>query len=128
MDGTVYRLRCEMGDVVKIVEQGLLYDFYGELLTDHQKEVYESLVYNDMSLNEIADEYGISKQGVHDLIKRCTRTMQVYENKLHMIEKFRAIKSTAEEMNKVLDSQKFSGNNETDVLRDLSKRIIEELT
>jgi hypothetical protein len=45
-----------------------------------------------------------------------------------MIEKFRAIKSTAEEMNKVLDSQKFSGNNETDVLRDLSKRIIEELT
>ena len=53
----------------KIVEQGLLYDFYGELLTEHQKQIYEAAVYNDMSLTEIADEHGISKQGVHDLIK-----------------------------------------------------------
>ena len=47
----------------KIVEQGLLYDFYGELLTDHQKSIYEAAVYEDMSLTEIADEHGISKQG-----------------------------------------------------------------
>ena len=62
----------------KIVEQGLLYDFYGELLTEHQREIYEAAVYNDMSLTEIADENGISKQGVHDLIKRCTNTLQGY--------------------------------------------------
>ncbi|MEG0216110.1 MAG: DNA-binding protein, partial [Hungatella sp.] len=48
----------------KIVEQGILYDFYGELLTDHQKHVYEEVVFNDLSLGEIAKEQGISRQGV----------------------------------------------------------------
>ena len=53
----------------KIVEQGLLYDFYGELLTEHQRNIYEGVVFNDMSLSEIAEEQGISRQGVHDLGK-----------------------------------------------------------
>mgnify|MGYP000573869428 CR=1 FL=1 len=65
----------------KIVEQTLLYDFYGELLTDHQKEIYEDAVFNDLSLSEIANEQGISRQGVHDLIKRCDRTLGGYEKK-----------------------------------------------
>ena len=46
----------------KIVEQGLLYDFYGELLTKHQQSVYEDVVFNDLSLSEIADEQGITRQ------------------------------------------------------------------
>ncbi len=71
----------------KIVEQGLLYDFYGELLTDHQKRIYEDAVYNDLSLMEIANEYDISKQGVHDLLRRCTNSLETYESKLHMIER-----------------------------------------
>lgn len=56
----------------KIVEQGLLYDFYGELLTKHQQSVYEDVVFNDLSLSEIADEQGITRQGVHDLIRAVT--------------------------------------------------------
>lgn len=60
----------------KIVEQGLLYDFYGELLTEHQRHIYEDVVMNDMSLSEIAQEAGISRQGVHDLIKRCDKTLE----------------------------------------------------
>ncbi len=71
----------------KIVEQGLLYDFYGELLTEHQRKVYEDAVYNDLSLVEIAEEYEISKQGVHDLLKRCTNSLEGYEKRLHMIER-----------------------------------------
>lgn len=67
----------------KIVEQGLLYDFYGELLTEHQRHIYEDVVMNDMSLSEIAQEAGISRQGVHDLIKRCDKTLEEYESKLH---------------------------------------------
>jgi predicted DNA-binding protein YlxM (UPF0122 family) len=88
----------------KIVEQGLLYDFYGELLTAHQRQVYEAAVYEDMSLTEIAAENGISKQGVHDLIKRCTNTLQGYEDRLHMIRRFEAIKSKAEELDKLSES------------------------
>ena len=60
----------------KIVEQGLLYDFYGELLTEHQRHIYEDVVMNDMSLSEIAQEAGLSRQGVHDLIKRCDKTLE----------------------------------------------------
>lgn len=72
----------------KIFKQALLYDFYGELLTDHQRSIYEDAVYNDMSLSEIAQEYEISRQGVHDLIRRCDRILQEYEDKLQLVNKF----------------------------------------
>ena len=58
----------------KIVEQGLLYDFYGELLTEHQRRIYEDMVFNDLSPSEIAKEQGISRQSVHDLKKRCDKS------------------------------------------------------
>ena len=67
--------------VEKIVEQGLLYDFYGELLTEHQRQIYESCVFDNLSLGEIAQDFGISRQGVHDLIKRCDKALQGYEEK-----------------------------------------------
>ena len=78
----------------KIVEQGILYDFYGELLTEHQRSIYEDAVYNDLSLSEIAEDNGISRQGVHDLIKRCDKILAGYEQKLHLVEKFSNIKET----------------------------------
>ena len=80
----------------KIVKQGLLYDFYGALLNDHQRSIYESVVYNNMSLSEIASEHGISRQGVHDLIKRCDKTLEEYENRLHLVERFMSIKDEVE--------------------------------
>ncbi|MCI9068930.1 MAG: DNA-binding protein [Lachnospiraceae bacterium] len=72
----------------KIVERTLLYDFYGELLTEHQKQIYEDVVFNDLSFSEVAKERGISRQGVHDLMKRCTHILQEYERKLGLVEKF----------------------------------------
>ena len=72
----------------RIVEQTLLYDFYGELLNEHQRGVYEDAVFNDLSLSEIADEYGISRQGVHDLIKRVSNTLEGYESKLHLVDSY----------------------------------------
>lgn len=87
-----------MQDMEKIFEQGLLYDFYGELLTEHQRRIYEDAVYNDMSLAEIAEEAGISRQGVHDLIKRCDRILCEYEEKLHLVERFTRTKRTVGEM------------------------------
>jgi predicted DNA-binding protein YlxM (UPF0122 family) len=81
-----------VNDMEKIFQQVLLYDFYGELLTEHQRNVYEDAVYNDMSLSEIAEENGISRQGVHDLIKRCDKILLGYEEKLHLVEKFTGAK------------------------------------
>ena len=63
-------------------------------MTEHQKQVYEDAVYNDLSLSEIAETYGISRQGVHDLIKRCDKLLQGYEDKLHLIERFGKAKET----------------------------------
>lgn len=82
----------------KIFEQNLLYDFYGELLTQHQQNIYEDAVYNDMSLSEIAQEQGISRQGVHDLIKRCDKILQDYESKLHLVERFMGAKEKIHEI------------------------------
>ena len=72
----------------KIYAQSLLYDFYGELLTEHQKEIFEDFFLNDLSLAEIAEDRGISRQGVHDLVKRCEKTLNGYEEKLHLVERF----------------------------------------
>ena len=87
----------------KILEKTLLYDYYGELLTEHQRKIYENVVFNDMSLSEAAEEYGISRQGVHDLIRRCNETLAGYEEKLHMVAESRAIRKDAEEILKETD-------------------------
>ncbi|MBR1770914.1 MAG: YlxM family DNA-binding protein [Lachnospiraceae bacterium] len=89
----------------KIFEQALLYDFYGELLTEHQQRIYEDVVYNDMSLGEIAQECGISRQGVHDLIKRCDRILQDYEQKLHLVERFTKAKQKIAEIVDLADAE-----------------------
>ena len=102
----------------KIVEQGMLYDFYGELLTEHQRKIYEDVVLNDMSLSEIAEEQGISRQGVHDLVRRCDRTLQSYEERLHLIARFQKVKHTVEKIEQI--------STETQV-RELAGQILEEL-
>lgn len=87
----------------KIVRQTMLYDFYGDLLTEHQRRVYEDAVLGDMSLSEMAEEQGISRQGVHDLIRRCDRTMEEYEEKLHLIRKFSQTRELVEQIRKTED-------------------------
>ena len=87
----------------KILEQALLYDFYGELLTEHQKEIYEQFVLDDLSLSEIAESEGISRQGVHDLVKRCQKALEGYEAKLHLVEKFLTVKKKVAQIDRVLE-------------------------
>ena len=96
----------------KIVEQTLLYDFYGELLTDHQKQVYEDVVFNDLSLSEAAEERGISRQGVHDLIRRCNKTLQEYEEKLGLVEKFLKTREKVKEIHRLTQEFRKTENRE----------------
>lgn len=79
----------------RIVEQTLLYDFYGELLTEHQKRIYEAAVFEDMSYAELAEEEGITRQAAFDLVKRCNHILEGYEEKLHLVEKFLKNRSQA---------------------------------
>ena len=115
----------------KIVEQGLLYDFYGELLTKHQQQIYESVVYENLSLGEIAETEGVSRQAVHDIVKRCDRLLLQYEEKLKLVARFTSIREKIEEINRL--SVQYEGGNSEDAaaygsqIRDLSDQIMQEL-
>ena len=66
----------------------MLFDFYGELLTDRQKEFYDLYYNEDLSLSEIAENYGISRQGVRDVIVRAENYMTEIEDKTGLIKRF----------------------------------------
>ena len=89
----------------KFVERTLLYDFYGELLTKRQQQIYESVVLEDYSLSEVAEELNISRQGVHDMIRRCDKALEGYEEKLHLVEKFLSIKEKVAQIHKLAEGQ-----------------------
>ena len=68
----------------------LLYDFYGDMLTDRQKEFYDLYYNEDLSLSEIAENYGISRQGVRDVIVRAEAALTELEDKTGIIKRFLA--------------------------------------
>lgn len=105
----------------KFVEQTLLYDFYGELLIERQQQVYESVVLEDYSLSEVAEDLGISRQGVHDMIKRCNHTLEEYESRLHLVEKFLCIRKQVQKIKELA-----VGYNAGEIT-EISNKILEEL-
>jgi len=74
--------------VERLVRTGLLYDFYGGLLTDKQRKVMELYYNEDWSLAEIATKEAVSRQAVHDLLQRSERLMEEYEAKLGLVKLF----------------------------------------
>ena len=82
----------------RIVHQTMLYDFYGELLTPHQRKAYEAVVMEDLSCSELAKIENISRQGAFDMIRRCDRQLEEYEEKLHMVERFLSMKKELQEL------------------------------
>lgn len=111
----------------EILKQTLLYDFYGELLTSHQKEVYEQVILEDYSLSEIAKDAGISRQGVHDMIRRCQNILEGYEQRLHLMERFLSVKEKVREMDVLLDNYEGEEKELIQKLKKISGEIMEEL-
>lgn len=72
----------------------LLLDFYGALLTDHAREFIRLRIEEDMSLQEIADFFGVSRQAVHDSVTRSEKQLAEYEEKLGLIARFDSMKDT----------------------------------
>ena len=81
----------------------MLYDFYGELLTERQQEFYDLYYNEDLSLAEIAENYGITRQGVRDIIVRAEATLQEVEDKTGLIRRYYKMESSAEELREILD-------------------------
>lgn len=95
-----------MEDVFKI---GMLLDFYGQLLTKKQYEVMDLHYNGDYSLSEIAEHLNISRQGVHDNVKRGRSLLGSYEKKLGLLKRFMEQKSKMEKMLKHLKGIDISG-------------------
>lgn len=74
----------------------LLFDFYGDMLTDRQKEFFDLYYNEDLSLAEIAENYGITRQGVRDVIVRAEGIMQELEDKTGIIRRFRSMQEQLE--------------------------------
>lgn len=72
----------------KMIEISMLFDFYGQLLTAKQQEILKLYHEDNYSLSEIAEEFGISRQGVHDAVKKAEKALHEYESKLGLVRKF----------------------------------------
>ena len=70
------------------VQTALLFDFYGQLLTEKQQEVMHLYFEGDYSLGEIAEELQVSRQAVHDMIKKSRKALGGYEEKLGLADRF----------------------------------------
>lgn len=102
------------------VRKTLLFDFYGELLTEHQKNIYQEIVFDDFSISEIAREHGISRQSVHDMRKRCEKMLTDYEERLHLVERFLKIK---DHVTKIRDLSEMKDAGSARTLEETMKRI-----
>ena len=114
-----------------ITRQSLLFDFYGALLTQRQREVMELYHEENLSLAEIADEFGISRQGVHDALHKAEKSLEGYEEKLGLVEKFSrtsdAISHIERRIEKLaVEAENKAGKGFAKELADI-KKIIDEL-
>ncbi|QTD42351.1 putative DNA-binding protein [Sporosarcina sp. Te-1] len=105
----------------KTTRVNFLFDFYQSLLTDKQR-VYMQLYYlDDLSLGEIAEEYGVSRQAVYDNVRRTESMLEDYEEKLNLFSKFQNRMDIIERLEELLDDQ----NDPSQEIRGLVSRLKE---
>lgn len=89
-----------MKEKIDIVEERVraseLFDYYGELLKENQKQLCSQYLLDDLSLSEIAEGIGISRQGVHDSLRRSIKQMESFESKLNLIKKSKMLEEELE--------------------------------
>lgn len=113
-------------EMTNIVELSLLYDFYGALLKEHKREIFEDYILNDYSLSEIAQEKGMTRQGVYDIIKRSSKELRSYEEKLSLVHKFQKTKEMVNQIQTL--SKSLEGYHEdVEKIQQISTKILDEL-
>ena len=108
----------------------MLFDFYGDLLTERQREFYDLYYNEDLSLAEIAENYGISRQGVRDVIVRAEAAMTEIEDKTHIIRRFQQNRTAIAAINAATDRllQAVNRRSYNDAMLDEIARTIRENT
>jgi len=95
-----------------------LLDYYAAILSPRQREVLELYYYDDLSLAEIAENLGITRQGVRDAVKHGEEALKGFENALGLMKKSKLISSSAEEIEKLTDDEH---------IKQLARNILEVL-
>ncbi len=90
--------------MAKDMEISLLFDFYGDMLTEKQQDVVDLYYNNDLSLSEIAENYGITRQGVRDTIKRAEAQLAGMEEQLGLVKRFRTMRDGFDRINQAAES------------------------
>lgn len=108
---------------MKSFEDSLLLDFYGNLLTDKMRITLDMYLNDDLSLAEIAEEEEISRQGVHDKVKRGLSQLNGYEQKLGLVRRFLEQKESVNEAIALIDNMNYEDARK--VLAKLSDEIEE---
>lgn len=80
----------------------MLFDFYGELLTDNQKNILDDFLNSDYTISEIANNKNISRQSIHDTVKRCEQILLAYEEKMQLVKRFSLAKEEILKAKKLL--------------------------
>jgi len=114
----------------KNVEMSLLLDFYGDILSDKQREAMMLYYNEDLSLSEISSLISLTRQGVRDRIVKASEILKNLEDKLHLASRFRAAKDDADALIEKLEKLKESGNAADGALDEAiagAKRISENL-
>lgn len=110
-----------------MVDEDLLFDFYGDLLTAHQKKIFEKVVFYDCSVSEVGRDEGISRQGISDLIRRTTDQLEMYEKKLNLVKKFRKQRKLLKEVSRLCEAGAKSQDPEIYTeIQNLSRQLLRE--
>jgi len=102
----------------------LLYDYYGELLTERQRECFELRYYQDFSLGEIGQELGISRQGVYDNLSRTEALLKKMEDKTGCVRRDMACRKAAK---KIRQLAQLLVRNDDSQISDLAGQIIAQV-
>ena len=86
----------------------MLYDFYGALLKENNRRIFEAYIQEDYSISEIAEEMEISRQAVHDAVKRITKQLRGYEEKLGLLERFELQRNEMKRLHECLQEMNIS--------------------
>ena len=100
-----------MAELESRFELILLMDFYGPLLTEHRREVVRLYCEEDLSLGEIAEQLGITRQGVSDALQKAKKQLADYEHKLGLAERYRRVGDEAERCLEALQHIQVEGEN-----------------
>lgn len=113
--------------MAKNLEISYLLDFYGDVLTDKQRDVMEQYYNDDFSLSEIAENFGISRQGVRDAIKRGETTMLELEEKIGFAKRYRAMQDGLARLDHLTREIRFCNANRYDMSEEIQNSCNEML-